>query len=285
MAFGVVSFVTPVGNVAPSLNGGNFAAPFANSAQFSCGSGETCAAGEYRQYVKGEFTVNGSVLTHYLCAASGMTLSAAVFQEDGCPPPGCTAFGYRRCPQWPYNQYVPDRATGCAFRMYDQPGFTSVQRGMTYGINLAYKAVLINAVTGAVLQSHVWTVVGQVTTQEEFGALQAAGFQPTDKISAVRTGRNSDNGMPELHVIVLRQLDQPPLDPASLGLELIDADDRLVVPSSPFVAHEIAGRDSATATLVATLPSDSHAPVKAAFTSLSGEPALQALPPMDVDIR
>jgi hypothetical protein len=62
------SFVPPAGNTAPAVNGTKFNSPFYVTATFS-DTGGNCAAGEYRQSVKGTFTVSGTVLDHVLCGS------------------------------------------------------------------------------------------------------------------------------------------------------------------------------------------------------------------------
>ena len=247
---------------------------------FSCGSGETCAPGEYRQYIMGTYTANGSIVPLLLCGTT--YISATVYQEDSCPPPVCTAYGYRACPTGPLDNYTPDQATGCNFYMYDAPGFYNIVAGTTYVLALSFRGQLINtAASNAVLQSQDWTVNGSATTPPSLKSeTPMAGLQSNDKIVAVRTSRNVDNGAPEVQVIIARRAGEPPIDPNSIAITLKDARGQTIVPVAPPIVHEVSRRGHSTATMVLTLPQGSVAPFKAEFGPLRAAPTV-----MDVEIR
>ncbi|NWG87379.1 MAG: hypothetical protein HXY26_07725 [Hydrogenophilaceae bacterium] len=155
----------PSGNLNPTLSAGRLSAAFDMKALFTTDSG-TCAKGEYRQHVKGQFKANGTVIQHRLCDSTW--LDAGTFYEDGCGPSGtnpgpCTAYGHRDCPDHPYDMYSPDpRSTGCTYVGWDAPGITG-NPGDKLEVDLSFMAELINVDTGAVLASASWTVKGSAT--------------------------------------------------------------------------------------------------------------------------
>jgi hypothetical protein len=255
MALSYTSFVTPTANVAPTLQGTTFNAPFNNSATFS---GDT-HLGEYRQYVKGTFSVNGSTLAHLLCGTTYM--SAANYLEDGCPPNVCTAYGYRSCPQHPYNQFLPlPRSTGAQFAMYDAPGLSNVTAGSTYAINLSFRGQLINTSTRAVLVTNDWTAQGSTTVPQNTPKTAPVALAAADKIVGVHRAFNT-SGAAELHLVIARPPGRPPLDPASITLTLIDAAGGRSIPSQSPAVHEFGNKRQATASFVYLLDAGADAPV------------------------
>ena len=256
MALTVASFNTPVGTLVPALNNTTYNSSFNNSATFACGSGETCAAGEYRQYVRGSFRVNGSTLTHILCGA--VVMSPVNWLEDGCPSGICTAYGHRSCPTSPMDNYSPAQATGCVFAMHDAPGFTNVQVGTTYTIDLAFRATMINTVLGGqVLQQRDWAVQGTHTVAAAaVGAMTVTRMVALTEADAPRfaVSRVNDHSKAgEVHIIMQRPRGQAALDPASLHVVVRDARGAPIAQSAPPQVHEIVGRNRNTANIVATL--------------------------------
>ena len=146
----------PSGTLQAALDGVWLRAPFDMKASFTS-STNSCADGEYRQFVKGVFKIDGVAIEHVLCGQ--VLLSPDQLQEDGCPPPGCSAYGYRSCPEHPYNQFLPTRATGCTYEGYDAPGLTA-DPGQTVEMDLTFEAFLLNTATGEHLASANWKVVG-----------------------------------------------------------------------------------------------------------------------------
>lgn len=155
----------PSGNLTPSVNGGKLGAAFDMKAQFTADS-KDCSKGEYRQYVKGQFKVNDSVIAHRLCDST--MLEVGTFHEDGCGPSGsnpgpCTAYGHRDCPDHPYDKYSPDpRSTGCTFAGWDEPG-VSGNPGDKLEVDLSFSAYLVNVDTSETLATASWTVKGSAT--------------------------------------------------------------------------------------------------------------------------
>lgn len=253
---GYTNFTTPVGNVVPTISGGRFAGTFSNSATFKDG----CANGEYRQYVKGEFKANGSVVQHLLCG--NVYLSAAAYQEDGCPPgnpAGIRAYGYRSRAGDPYDRYTPSQAAGCQYNMYDAPGFSNLVKGTTYKIDLAFKGSLIDTSNKTDLATQYWTVNGEVTIalvaegQMMADNLQATPITQDDKIVAAIQTVNEDTKQPELHIVIARKPDQPPLDPAFIHVTAVGVDDVAISTERPAI-YEVGNTRSATATAVFSLP-------------------------------
>jgi len=263
MAIAVKSFVTPSGNVPPVLSGAKFTGNFSNTAELTHGSGETCGPGVYRQYVKGEFRANGSLVTHYLCQKTGVTLSNAIYQEDGCPAgQGCTAYGHRACPGVWNNQYTPNQTEGCLYEMNDQPGFSNVVKKTKYVISLYFQGQIQNLSSSTTLANREWTVIGDTTPILEQEEVAMAGLQPEDRIVGVHISQN-ENGAAEAHIVIQREHGSPALDPYAVSFSLLDAEGVQVSPASPPVVYEVGNRSGATASIVVTLPSGAHAPVKA----------------------
>jgi hypothetical protein len=240
------------------VNGTSFNASFGTAATFSGGD---CAPGEYRQYVKGAFKVNGTTLQHVLCGA--VILLPAVFQEDGCPPGICTAYGYRTCPQNPINQYSPARPNGCQYSMNDMPGFSNIQSGKTYNVDLSFEGKLIDTSRGGVvLASGAWTVSGS-TTVAKIRVSASVGLTASDKIVGVHRTQNSQSGATELHIVITRPAGQPRLDASGIKLTLIDAAGARAPQLQRPEVYEVGSRRRSTVSIVYTLAPGLAAPVKA----------------------
>ena len=156
------SFTTiPSGTVAATLSGNKLGAPFSMVGTFSVPIPCICSAGEYRQYVRGSFTRNGSNVTHALC---GTNLHPTTFQEDcGIFGGNTYKYGYRSIPFANSRFTSPDQATGCQFNGFDHPGITG-SSGDTLSVNLDFRGELIDTGSGgAVLASSSWSVVGSAT--------------------------------------------------------------------------------------------------------------------------
>ncbi len=267
------SFITPVGNLAPTLNGSTFTAPFTNTATFTNDSSVNCSSGEYRQYVMGAFMVNGSVITHVLCGSTVM--SSNVYQEDGCPSGSCTAYGHRSCPPSDLDKYmtgqVTDQATGCGFTMTDAPGFTNVSAQNSYTVNLSFQGSLIDMSNATTLVTRSWTVSGVLAATSPAVSSSAAtsgkgrcgcsGLQDGDRIVAVHAARNLISHELEAHVVVTRPRHQPPLADDALALRLKDRHGHPIAIGDPEV-HEVVCGDRATASFVHRIR-DARRPVKA----------------------
>ena len=143
-----------------------------------------CAAGEYRQYVRGAFMrlnpVSGLLtpVVHQLPNPRStpaaplpprpmlpMPPAGAAsdnFLEDGNSA-GNWLYGHRRNPAanpGPHNQFLPDRANGCEFRGTDNPGYSNVP-GTFYFVWLDFRGQAVDAATeDEVLQTSDWSVAG-----------------------------------------------------------------------------------------------------------------------------
>ncbi|MEZ0448657.1 hemopexin repeat-containing protein [Cellulomonas sp. ICMP 17802] len=130
----------------PMARGGCEAAPIAGGTYFreyfemavefeSTPYPTTCAVGEYRQYVRGQFTVGGEVKEHLLADPLGgpprpmrptppAGSTSDNFLEDGKEEDGKQYYyGHRRGIQFGNSEYTPDPQTGCSFRGRDRPGW------------------------------------------------------------------------------------------------------------------------------------------------------------------
>jgi hypothetical protein len=267
MPVGYASFNTPNGaNIAPQLNGPNIEAPFANTAVFN---GAPIGNGEYRQSIKGSYVVNGAPLVHYLCPPT--QISTAVYQEDGCPNNGsnqsCSAYGYRNCPQNPKDQYLPNRATGPNFSMQDEPGFRNVVAGSTYVLTLSFQGRLIDTSTNNVLVSQTWTTNGTTIVPANISSAKSVGLAASDKVIQVHIAYNLDSNAAELHVVISRRGGQPPLDPQSVSVTLIDsAGTRKALAGTPAV-HEVGNKARTTVSIVYPIDAGTSAPVTVEVTA------------------
>jgi hypothetical protein len=121
----------------------------------------SCSPGEYRQFVSGTFTRNGSPVTHPLC---GTNLHPTTPQED-CARVGGTdyKYGYRSIPFGNSRFTNPDQASGCRFEGHDEPGITG-SSGDTLALQLDFSAELVDTLRGiGGLQTAQWSVAGSAT--------------------------------------------------------------------------------------------------------------------------
>jgi hypothetical protein len=199
------------------------------------------------------------------------------FQEDGCPPGACTAFGYRSCPADPWSAYTPTQATGCNFAMHNAPGFSNVRAGVTYTVDLSFIGRLIDtASSGRTIGQQNWNVVGTATARAQPEAMAAVSLAAFDQILMAHHTRNDESGVAELHIVISRPADQPPLDPMSLGLTVQDGGGQALAFSSAPVVHEIGGRGRTTANVVHTLAHGSNTPAQMHLAG-SGGPVTMAV--------
>lgn len=151
----------PTGIVDATLNGPRLSAPFTMKAIFTTPD-SNCAKGMYRQYVKGFFQSNNSVVPHVLCKSTSVMLSKTDFHEDGCDIDG-TAYGYRTKTSTA-SKYLPNNATGCTFEGSDQPGISG-KPGDRLIMDLHFEAKLFDMTDGkgTLLASTSWQVKGDKT--------------------------------------------------------------------------------------------------------------------------
>lgn len=284
MVLGYSAFNTPPGNVAPAFANGNYTATFSNTATFTHGDGETCAAGEYRQNVKGTLSVNGSPLTFYLCGSSGPTLSPTVFQQDGCSPPGCTAYGYRACAAVVgQNQYTPTQATGCNYVMLDVPGFRNVTPGYTYTMAVTFQGLLVNTTTGATLVTRTWTVNGTGVAPASEVVQSSEGLQVDDRVLWVDLTQNLISNAREVHVVIQRSAGLARLNAEGLKVTLNDENGHAVATVGKPDVHEFGDINGSTVSIVYTLASDAPVPKTAMLTKTT--PPLVAEQPLILEIK
>lgn len=140
----------------------------------SSGAGCTCSCGEYRQYIRGTFTANGTNIVHLLPNPAGgapikmLPRPAAGaandnFLEDGIPTPPSGVnvyYGHRSegSSDTTDTYQQPDRATGCQYRGNDFPGLTG-PTGMTVAIDLDFRGQCIDTCnSNSVVRTNDWTV-------------------------------------------------------------------------------------------------------------------------------
>jgi len=270
----VVAFNTPPTTLTPVLSGTSFTAPFNVTAVFAPDTvGGSCAALVYRQYIFGTFAINSVVVPHYLCQTSGVLMSPSTPLEDGCPPngtncTGTTAYGYRQCAMTNDGYFNPDQATGAEFWMYDAPGFTNVQPGTVYALNLNFRGEIQNA--GATLTQASWEATGQVATS---ATVQPATLETTtcdhdETPIGLRVARSHEQGLLAI-LSVSRRAGAPRLNSEAIQLRLWDAHCH-EIETGPGVVHEVGNSRKVTAHLFYQLSAGSH-PIKGSL-ALDGRP-------------
>jgi hypothetical protein len=139
----------------------------------STGAGCVCSCGEYRQFLRGSFVVNGTTIVHLLPNPAGGTpvkmqprpaagAASDNFLEDGLTAPGSgdnVYYGHRsEGSSDTTDQYLPDRANGGQYRGNDFPGITSAV-GTSVSIDLDFRGQAIDTCNAnAVSQQNEWTV-------------------------------------------------------------------------------------------------------------------------------
>ena len=156
-ALGTFSSIPKNTTLVASLTGSKLHRAFSMIGAFAPSIPCTCSCGEYRQFVRGTFTKNGSSVTHPLC---GTNLDPTTFQED-CGIVGGTSYhyGYRSQP-FATSKFTPDQAGGCTFEGIDDPGILGAS-GDILAMNLDFKGQLIDTCNGNnILDSAEWSVGG-----------------------------------------------------------------------------------------------------------------------------
>jgi hypothetical protein len=154
----------PSGKLSATTGSGKFGASFNMNAQFTTPIPCTCVSGEYRQFVRGFFKVNGVAQTHALCSN---TMDTSTWNED-CATIGGTdyKYGYHSIPFATSKFTDPDQATGCTFNGFDFPGFkfSAFSSGDKLEMHLEFQGKLVDASSGdAQLAASSWTVEGSTT--------------------------------------------------------------------------------------------------------------------------
>ncbi|WP_089941043.1 hypothetical protein [Candidatus Entotheonella palauensis] len=132
--------------------------------------GSICACCEYRQYVSGQFFLNGrpSVEMVALADEDGTPTGEQVplqpfpsFVEDSLIEEGANTFYDHRAEgnDDPSDRYLPDRANGCSYRGTDFPGWSNLQENQSAGFDLTFLGVIIDTCNGRALRAaNIWTV-------------------------------------------------------------------------------------------------------------------------------
>jgi hypothetical protein len=167
------AFNVPTGRSGCTSDGNKVGEKFRMEADFgSTDPGCTCSCCEYRQYVRGSFSVNDRPVRHLVPNPAGgapvpmrarpAAGAADDFLEDGIPSPpaGINVYYWHRGEGSTdgSDTYAPDRATGCQYRGTDFPGVKSAP-GSTYSIDLDFRGQIIDLCNGnQVKNSADWTV-------------------------------------------------------------------------------------------------------------------------------
>jgi hypothetical protein len=131
-----------------------------------------CPCGEYRQFVRGTITVNGTAVIPLLPVTGGPPTpllprpapgaAADNFVEDGNLHVGNPHYGHRDDDPPgngdPSDRYLPARADGCQYRGNDFPSVTGGP-GTTFSIDVDFRGQAIDICNGGnVLNTNDWTV-------------------------------------------------------------------------------------------------------------------------------
>jgi hypothetical protein len=172
----------PDGALVAAWNGKRLEAPFSIKAEFKGSPGEI-ANGCYRQSVKGCFEIDGQPVRHRLCR--GVFLEPDIYQEDGCPPPFGTAFGYRENAGADTSGGVIDRysgkagalnmAKGALYQCFDAPGL-SAGIGSELTLDLSYFGQLYDRSTDRELAHLEWNISGTYKIPEKIQAAEESAM-------------------------------------------------------------------------------------------------------------
>jgi hypothetical protein len=141
---------------------GKLGAPFYMIARFTPNQSSCdCSCGEYRQYVRGVYKKNGSVVP----PRPPCGVHATNLQED------CSAafrrisfYGYRAQPYQTSRFTMWTQAAGCRFEGYDHPGISGGASGDVLEVNLDFQGVLVDTCNSdAILAEAEWSVAGTAT--------------------------------------------------------------------------------------------------------------------------
>jgi hypothetical protein len=158
-----VSANLPSATLPATLIGNELGASWNMSADFTGDPNDPAICGpcgEYRQYVKGTFTKNGSTVHHDLC---GTPLDPATYEED-CNTVGSRQmkYGYHSIP-FPSTRFSrPDQATGFHWDGFDYPHIIG-ESGDELGISLQFQGALVDTCNGVSLGGSEWAVDGTAT--------------------------------------------------------------------------------------------------------------------------
>lgn len=154
----------PSGTLAATLSGGKLGASWTMAADFTSDPPNPAVCGpcgEYRQFVRGTFMKNGSVVVHPLC---GTNLDPNNFQED-CGVFGGTQYkyGYHSIPFANSKFSKPDQPTGQRWEGSDSPGIRGAS-GDKLSIDLEFTGNLVDTCNGQSLAvGSSWKVQGTAT--------------------------------------------------------------------------------------------------------------------------
>ena len=165
----VSAFNVPTGRSGCTRDGTKAGERFNMEADFNA----PCACCEYRQFVRGTFTVNGRNVQHLLPDPAGGPARPMLprpaagapndnFLEDGVvnAPAGVNTFyGHRSEGNTDTtDRYLPDRPDGCQYRGNDFPGIRA-NTGDTFAVDLDFRGQIIDTCNGNAVKNTVeWTV-------------------------------------------------------------------------------------------------------------------------------
>ena len=159
---GAFSTIPAPRTIAAQLTGNKLGTTFNMDATFvpnQAGCDSSC--GEYRQYIRGRFTSNGSPVVHHLC---GSVLDPSAYQEDCANIGGRTyKYGYHSNAFATSRFDNPDQLNGLSFHGEDAPGITG-NPGDHLAVQLDFRGQLVDACNGdRVMQTAEWSVAGSDT--------------------------------------------------------------------------------------------------------------------------
>lgn len=178
-----------------------------------------CSCCEYRQFVKGEFKIDGQMVEHLL--GPGEQLEKNTFHEDCKRKPHAqenACYGHRSDPNnsvgctddaytTPHN-----RAIGCNYVGVDSPHLSNWPTGSTYSLNLDFEGKILDVCNGTTLRTATWSVncsgtffgpdpvplfkASVATTINGREALLSVYVYPGDVLTVVASIENDDGSVP-----------------------------------------------------------------------------------------
>jgi hypothetical protein len=143
----------------PSVGGGSRVhESFDMLAHFRAGGDCACKCCEYRQFVRGEFIVDGNPQRHILPDGD---LDRTIWREDGMPHHYGAGkhlfYGHRTDPGMGNDVYTPRRADGCEYRGHDDPGARTGNATAHVVVRLQFRGEILDTCNNT-RQSVEWRV-------------------------------------------------------------------------------------------------------------------------------
>lgn len=207
-----------------------------------------CQCCEYRQYVKGQFKLNGVAVAHVL--EPGVLLNLNNFNEDGfgnvVPVGNNQHYGHRGEANNPVgDRYAnpPKRDKGCSYDGWDSPGWYNLDPGDTYVIALDFRGDIIDVCNiNSVVRRKNWAVnCAGVAKQEDYAISLSRAVVPDLVIAGRRAILTVDRHPGDIITVVASIADSEPIDASEVtvtvdGLTSIKSPPARILPQTVAVS-------------------------------------------------